>query len=143
MAAIRSLNRAQLIGNLGHDPEYHDYGDGKQLAKFSVATTESWKNKTSGEWDDQTEWHRCVVFNQHLVKVCQQHLTKGCMVYVEGQIKTRKYEKDGVEKYTTEITLNAFDGEIKILKPAGERGAPPAGNSSAPQGETFDDKIPF
>ena len=107
---MSSLNKVQLIGNLGNDPDIINEG---KIAKFSLATSESWKDKTSGERKTKTEWHNIVVYNEGLVGVIQQYVKKGSKVYVEGQLQTRKWEdKDGVTKYTTEIVLQNFKGTL-------------------------------
>ena len=139
-----SVNKVILLGNLGRDPEVRSSQDGSKIVSFSVATTESWKDKTSGERKDRTEWHRVVVFNQNLADVCEKYLQKGSKVYVEGQLQTRKWQdKDGVERYTTEVVIPRFRGELALLDSRGSAGGevadmpldqPPAG---------IDDDIPF
>ena len=110
-----SLNKVMLIGNLGRDPEIRHTQDGKPIATMSIATSESWRDKNSGERKERTEWHRIVVFNEHLAKIVEQYLKKGATIYVEGQLQTRKYtDKDGVEKYSTEVVLQ-FDGKLTML----------------------------
>ena len=109
---MSSLNKVQLIGNLGNDPDIINEG---KIAKFSLATSESWKDKASGERKTKTEWHNIVVYNEGLVGVIQQYVKKGSKVYVEGQLQTRKWEdKDGVTKYTTEIVLQNFNGTLTL-----------------------------
>jgi len=144
MASFRNLNKVQLIGNVGKEPEFREYGSNKdkELARFSVATSESWKNKQSGEWENSTEWHNVVVFNKHLVEMVRRHVTAGTMVYVEGALKTRSYEKDDVKHYITEITLGNFDGEIKVLV-RGADVADGAGNEPEDEEDPFKDDIPF
>ena len=110
-----SLNKATLIGSLGKDPEIKTFSNGNQVANFSIATSESWKDKQTGEKKEKTQWHRICIFNPHLIKLAQGHLKKGMSVYIEGAIETREYEQDGVKKYTTEIVLKPYNGEIKIL----------------------------
>ena len=123
-----SLNKATLIGTLGKDPEIKTFSNGNQVANFSIATSESWKDKQTGEKKEKTQWHRICIFNPHLIKLAQGHLRKGMSVYIEGAIETREYEQDGVKKYTTEIVLKPYNGEIKILtwpkdsKPASTEG---------------------
>lgn len=110
-----SLNKVQLIGNLGTDPEIRSTQNGKEIANLSVATTESWKDK-QGNRQDKTEWHKVVVFSEGLVKVIKSYLKKGSKVYVEGALQTRKWQdKDGKDKYTTEIVLSGFNGTITML----------------------------
>ena len=111
-----SLNKVLLIGNLGNDPEVRSTQDGRSLCTFSIATSESWKDKNSGERRDKTEWHRVVIFNEGLVRIAEQYLKKGSKVYLEGQLQTRKWEdKDGIEKYTTEVVLQRYRGELTLL----------------------------
>ena len=140
---MSSLNKVQLIGNLGNDPDIINEG---KIAKFSLATSESWKDKASGERKTKTEWHNIVVFNEGLVGVIQQYVKKGSKVYVEGQLQTRKWEdKDGVTKYTTEIVLQNFNGTLTML---GENNSSQASSTSSntPSTDTsteIDDDIPF
>ena len=116
---MSSLNKVTLIGNLGRDPEISAMQDGKSIVKLNMATTESWKNK-SGERQSRTEWHRVVIFNEHLGKVAEQYLKKGSKLYLEGQLQTRKWtDKDGQEKYTTEVVIPRFNGELVMLDSAG------------------------
>lgn len=108
-----SVNKCIIVGNLGKEPEIRAMGNG-QVANLTVATSESWKDKQSGERKEKTEWHRVVIFNEHLIKVCS-YLQKGSKVYIEGALQTRKYEQNGVEKYTTEVVLQKFNGELTML----------------------------
>jgi len=112
-----SLNKVLLIGRLGADPEIKQMVNGKSVARFSLATSNTWKDKNTGEKKEKTEWHRIVIFNEGLVKVIQQYVKKGAQVYVEGQLTTRKWkdEKAGVEKYSTEVVLQGFNSSFKIL----------------------------
>ena len=111
-----SLNKVMLIGRLGQDPEVRNTQDGRSLCTFSIATSESWNDKNTGEKREKTEWHRIVVFNEGLVNVVQQYLKKGSNVFLEGQLQTRKWEdKDGIEKYTTEVVLQGFNSTFKML----------------------------
>jgi len=112
-----SLNKVLLIGRLGADPEIKQMVNGKSVARFSLATSNTWKDKNTGEKKEKTEWHRIVIFNEGLVKVVQQYVKKGAQVYVEGQLTTRKWkdEKAGVDKYSTEIVLQGFNSSFKIL----------------------------
>ena len=111
-----SVNRVILIGNLGKDPEVKNTQDGRELAFFSVATSESWKDKTTGERKEKTEWHRIAVYSQGLVEIVKKYVKKGTKVYVEGSLHTRKWvDKDGVEKYLTEIVLQNFNSTLQIL----------------------------
>ena len=111
-----SVNKAILVGNLGKDPEIRRTQDGKAIVNMTVATSESWRDKSSGERKEKTEWHRVVVFNEGLAKVAEQYLKKGSKIYIEGQIQTRKWtDQSGVEKYSTEIVLQGFGGVLTML----------------------------
>lgn len=111
-----SVNKVILIGNLGADPEIRRTQDGKSIANLKIATSESWRDKSSGERKEKTEWHRVVIFNENLCKVAEQYLKKGAKVYVEGALQTRKWtDKDGVEKYSTEVVLQGFGGTLTML----------------------------
>src|ERR1044072_7443678 len=111
-----SVNKVILIGNLGADPEIRRTQDGKPIANLRLATSESWRDKNTGERKEKTEWHRVVIFNDGLTKIAEQYLKKGSKVYVEGQLQTRKWtDKDGHEKYSTEIVLQAFDAKLVML----------------------------
>lgn len=113
---MASLNKVMLIGNLGKDPEIRHTQDGKAIVNLTVATSESWKDKNTGEKKEKTEWHRVVIFNDGLARVAEAYLKKGSTVYLEGQLQTRKWtDKDGVEKYSTEIVLQNFKGEMVLL----------------------------
>lgn len=155
-----SVNKVILIGNLGNDPEIRSFQNGGRVANLSVATSESWKDKATGERKEKTQWHRVVVSNENLVGICEKYLKKGSKVYLEGQLETRKYtDKDGSEKYTTEVVLRPYRGEITMLD--GKSGGGSAANdfSSEPAvmgaaaggGASFgasgkndmDDEIPF
>ena len=112
-----SLKKGLLIGRLGADPEIKQMVNGKNVARLSVATSQSWKDKTSGEKKEKTEWHRVVVFNEGLVNVVQQYLKKGAQVYIEGQLSTRKWkdEKSGIDKYSTEIVIQGYNSSLTML----------------------------
>ena len=143
-----SLNKVTLIGNLGRDPEIRSTNDGREIASFSLATSESWKDKTTGERKDKTEWHRVVVFSEGLVRVVKSYLKKGAKVYIEGQLQTRKWvDNNGQEKYTTEVVLQGFNAVLIMLD---ARGAGEGVNNSAHTNERpefednrLDDEIPF
>ncbi|RYC31705.1 single-stranded DNA-binding protein [Lichenibacterium minor] len=112
-----SVNKVILVGNLGKDPEVRRMQSGDAVVNLRLATTESWRDKASGERKEKTEWHSIVIFNENLAKVAEQYLKKGSKVYVEGQLQTRKYtDKDGIEKYNTEIVLQRFRGELTMLE---------------------------
>ncbi len=151
---MSSLNKVQLIGNLGRDPEIKRTQDGRPIANLSIATSESWRDKATGERKEKTEWHRVVCFSEGLCKIIEQYLKKGSKVYIEGALQTRKYtDKDGVEKYSTEVVMQAFNGKLVMLdgKGGGDRGAgdEDSGTSSRPapggggRRQDMDDEIPF
>ena len=111
-----SVNKVTLIGNLGKDPEIRTLNSGDRVANLRIATSESWRDKSSGERKEKTEWHQVVIFNENIVKVAEQYLKKGSTVYVEGALQTRKWtDQQGVEKYSTEIVLQKFRGELTML----------------------------
>ena len=112
-----SLNKVQLIGRLGADPEIKQMVNGKNVARLSIATSQSWKDKSTGERKEKTEWHRVVIFNEGLVNVVQQYLKKGANVYIEGQLTTRKWkdESSGQDKYSTEIVLQGYNSNLTML----------------------------
>src|SRR6185436_8053275 len=116
-----SVNKVILVGNLGRDPEVRRMPSGEAMVSFSMATSESWRDKASGERKERTEWHRVVIFNENLAKVAEHYLRKGSKVYIEGAIQTRKYtDKDGGEKYSTEIVLQKYRGELTMLDGRGD-----------------------
>ncbi|MFO1121055.1 MAG: single-stranded DNA-binding protein [Hyphomicrobiales bacterium] len=111
-----SVNKVILVGNLGRDPEVRHTQDGKPIVNLSLATSETWRDRNTGERKEKTEWHRVVIFNENLAKVAEQYLKKGSTVYIEGQLQTRKYtDKDGAEKYSTEVVLQNYRGELTML----------------------------
>jgi len=111
-----SVNKVILVGNLGKDPEIRRTQDGRPIANLSVATSESWRDKTTGERKEKTEWHRVVIFNEGLCKVAEQYLKKGAKVYIEGQLQTRKWtDQSGAEKYSTEVVLQGFNSNLTML----------------------------
>ena len=115
-----SVNKVILVGNLGKDPEIRRTNDGRPIANLSVATSESWRDKNTGERKEKTEWHRVVIFSEGLCKIAEQYLKKGSKVYLEGQLQTRKYtDKDGVEKYSTEVVLQNFNSTLTMLDTRG------------------------
>ena len=140
---MSSLNKVQLIGNLGNDPDIINEG---KIAKFSLATSESWNDKTSGEKMTKTEWHNIVVYNEGLVGVVQQYVKKGSKVYVEGQLQTRKWEdKDGATRYTTEVVLQGFNSTLTMLgeKNSSQASKPSSNTPSTDTSTEIDDDIPF
>ena len=157
-----SVNKVILVGNLGRDPEVRHTQDGKPIVNLSLATSETWRDKSSGERKEKTEWHRVVIFNENLAKVAEQYLKKGSTVYIEGQLQTRKYtDKDGVEKYSTEVVLQNYRGELTMIggRSSGEGGSygggddfgqsspmeRPRAGGAKPQNFTrdLDDEVPF
>ncbi len=127
-----SINKVIIVGNVGNDPEIKTMQSGDKVCNLSIATSESWKDKATGEKKERTEWHRVVIFNQNLVTVCENYVKKGAKLYVEGQIETRNYEKDGQKVYTTEIVLRPYRGEITMLDSRGAGGASSGGGFAAP-----------
>ena len=118
-----SVNKVILIGNLGKDPEVRRLNSGEPVVNLRIATSESWKDKASGERKEKTEWHSVVIFNENLARVAEQYLKKGSKVYIEGQLQTRKWQdQQGVEKYTTEVVLQRFRGELTLLDGRGGGG---------------------
>ena len=161
-----SVNKVILIGNLGRDPEVRFSQDGKKIVNFSIATSESWKDKSSGERREKTEWHRIVIFSDGLAGIAERFLKKGSKIYVEGTLQTRKWTgNDGIEKYTTEVVLQGFNSTLTMLDGRGEGGGDYSpdisghggssdsggssaggpdngGGGNAPSGD-LDDEIPF
>jgi len=149
-----SLNKVLLIGRLGADPDIKQMVNGKSVARLSLATSNTWKDKNTGEKKEKTEWHRIVIFNEGLVNVVQQYVKKGAQVYIEGQLTTRKWrdEKSGVDKYSTEVVLQGFNSSFKILSSKNSQIGSLQDDASAkrslPNDETsssndLDDEIPF
>jgi len=155
-----SVNKVILVGNLGRDPEVRYAQDGTKIVHLSVATSERWKDRQSGEQREKTEWHRVVIFNDRLGDVAERFLRKGSKVYLEGALQTRKWTgQDGQERYTTEVVLQRYRGELTMLDTRGEGGGaygggddyggPPSGGgggggpSGPPSGGDLDDEIPF
>jgi single-strand DNA-binding protein len=151
-----SLNKVQLIGRLGADPEIKQMVNGKSVARLSIATSQSWKDKSSGERKEKTEWHRVVIFNEGLVNVVQQYVKKGANVYIEGQLSTRKWkdESSGQDKYSTEIVLQGYNSSLTMLESrnsvaSGSSNLVSENKSSLPnenlnqENSDLDDEIPF
>ena len=149
-----SLNKVLLIGRLGADPEIKQMVNGKSVARLSIATSNTWKDKNTGEKKEKTEWHRIVIFNEGLVNVVQQYVKKGTQVYIEGQLTTRKWkdEKSGLDRYSTEVVLQGFNSSFKILSSKNSQIGSSQENisekSSLPNEEStpsndLDDEIPF
>lgn len=149
-----SVNKVILVGNLGKDPDVRHASDGSQIVNLAVATSESWKDKNTGERRDKTEWHRVVIFNDKLGEIAAKYLKKGSKVYLEGQLQTRKWtDNSGIEKYTTEVVLARYRGEMTLLDSRGGSGhdefegpSPSAAlgmESPAKSDMNFEDEIPF
>ena len=153
-----SVNKVILVGNLGRDPEIRYAQSGSKIVNLSVATSESWKDRESGERREKTEWHRVVIFNDRLADVAEQYLRKGSKVYLEGQLQTRKWTgNDGIEKYTTEVVLQRYRGELTMLDSRSSGGSggydsaqlasgaddTGGGASDGPSSGDLDDEIPF
>ena len=143
-----SVNKVIIIGNLGRDPEIRSMPNGDRVANLSVATSESWKDKASGERKEKTEWHRVTIFNDNIVKVVESYVKKGSTVYIEGALQTRKWtDQAGVEKYLTEIVVSRFKGELTMLGGRGVEREDVGGNYNAtatPDYQQLDDSdIPF
>jgi len=163
-----SVNKVILVGNLGRDPEVRTMPSGDRIANLSIATSETWRDKATGERKERTEWHRVAIFNDNLAKIAEQYLRKGSTVYIEGSLQTRKYtDQNGQERQTTEVVLQKFRGELTLLGGRGEGagggmgggggfneyedsyGGPPASAGpkakpqGAPQNFDLDDEIPF
>ncbi len=152
---VGSVNKVILVGNLGRDPEVRNTQEGQKIVQLSLATSEAWKDKVTGERKDKTEWHRVVVFNERLADVCEKYLRKGSKIFIEGQLQTRKWtDNNGQERYTTEIVLQKYRGEMMMLdnrseggslgvsEPSFESGGYVSGHSSS-SSHDLDDEIPF
>ncbi len=130
-----SVNKVILVGNLGKDPEVRHTQDGKPIVNLSIATSESWRDRNSGERKEKTEWHRVVIFSEGLAKVAEQYLKKGSTVYIEGQLQTRKWtDKDGVEKYSTEVVLQGFNSTLTMIGGRAGGGSEASSSSSSYSG---------
>lgn len=159
-----SVNKVILVGNLGRDPEIRSTQDGLRIANLSVATSETWRDRNSGERKEKTEWHRVAIFNERLVDVAEKYLRKGAKIYIEGALQTRKWtDKEGQDRYTTEVVLGRFNGQLTMLDSRGSGGegfsaapeddmapasrGPGGGGMSrggrAPASQDLDDEIPF
>ena len=128
-----SLNKVMLIGNLGKDPEVRSFQNGGKVCNFSLATSENWKDKNSGERREKTDWHNVAIFNENLVRIAEQYLKKGSKVYIEGSLQTRKWQdQSGADKYTTEVVLQNFNGTLVLLD--GREGGGGGGGSGGSRG---------
>jgi single-strand DNA-binding protein len=145
---MSGVNKSILLGHLGADPEIRRSQAGTAIASFTVATSESWRDKATGERKERTDWHRVVVFNEALVKVAEQYLKKGAKVYLEGAMRTRKWtDKQGIERYTTEVVLQGFNAKIVMLdareRVPGAEGEESYGGGGPAPAPAIDDEIPF
>jgi single-strand DNA-binding protein len=132
-----SVNKVILVGNLGRDPEIRSTNDGTRIANLNLATSESWRDRVSGERKERTEWHRVVIFNERLVEIAEKYLRKGSKLYVEGALQTRKWtDQQGAERYSTEVVLQRFRGELTMLDGAGGAGGRAGGMG---EGGDFDE----
>ena len=142
-----TINKVIIIGNLGQDPEIRKTQDGREIANFSLATSEKWFDKSTGEKKEKTEWHKISVFSQGLVDIIKQYVKKGSKLYIEGALQTRKWKDgNGIEKYSTEIVLQNFNSTLQILNSSEKeinKHSIEKGNGYAPQAEDFNDEIPF
>ncbi|MGB3406364.1 MAG: single-stranded DNA-binding protein [Jannaschia sp.] len=157
-----SVNKVILIGNLGRDPEIRTFGNGGKVCNLRIATSESWRDKNSGERKEKTEWHTVAIFNEGLVRIAEQYLKKGSTVYIEGQLQTRKWQdQSGADRYSTEVVLQGFNGNLTMLGGRGDggggggyddRGGDTGGYAGGSSGKTgggyggpsdMDDEIPF
>ncbi|QQM32398.1 single-stranded DNA-binding protein [Martelella lutilitoris] len=135
-----SVNKVILVGNLGADPEIRRTQDGRPIANLRVATSETWRDRNSGERKERTEWHRVVIFNEGLCKVAEQYLRKGAKVYIEGQLQTRKWtDQGGQDRYSTEVVLQGFNSTLTMLDGRGEGGGQGGGGFGGSQGGGYDD----
>jgi len=133
-----SVNKVILVGNLGKDPEVRRTQDGRPIVNFTVATSESWRDNNTSEKREKTAWHRVVIFSEGLCRIAEQYLKKGSKVYLEGQLQTRKWQdKDGAEKYTTEVILQNFNSQMALLDRPGGGGSSMAGGSSSSGGGDY------
>ena len=148
-----SLNKVTLIGNLGRDPEIRTTGEGKEIANLSIATTETWKDRVTGERRERTEWHRVVIFNEGLVSIIKNYVKKGSKLYIEGSLQTRKWnDNSGQEKYTTEVVLQNFNSQLILLdsksssshiQDSGQSEYRPPEHKHSFDHSDLDDEIPF
>ena len=150
-----SVNKVILVGNLGKDPEIRTFQSGSRVANFSIATSESWKDKNSGERKEKTEWHRISILDDRLVDIVEKYVKKGSKLFIEGQLETREYEKDGQKRYLTEVVLRPFRGSLTMLDSKGSSSSSSMGaiaddsfgdvSSGGSQGraDEFDDNVPF
>ena len=148
---MAGVNKAIIIGNLGRDPEVRTFSNGSKVVNLNIATSETWKDKASGEKKERTEWHTVAIFNEPLGKIAEQYLRKGSTVYIEGKLETRKWQdQSGADRYTTEIVLRPFNGELTLLGGKSDRqddsrqqDSGGYGSGGRPGAGDMDDAIPF
>ena len=146
---MASVNKVIIIGNLGRDPEVRNFPNGGKVCNLRIATSERWRDKASGEQREKTEWHSVAIFNEGLVRIAEQYLRKGSTVYIEGQLETRKWQdQSGADRYSTEIALRPYRGELKMLGGRSEGGSQQredqgSGYDEPSQSDDMDDEIPF
>ncbi len=150
---MSGINKALVVGRVGKDPEIRSFNDGNKIANFSIATSQTWKDKNSGERKERTEWHSIAVRNQGTVKIVEQYVTKGSLVGVFGELSTREWEKDGIKRYSTEIVIAPFNGELFLLGGKSDGDRQDSGSSGRSQTQTtdsgggygndYDSEIPF
>ncbi len=139
-----SVNKVIIVGNVGKDPEIRSFQNGGKIASFSLATSENWKDKATGEKKEKTEWHRISVTNEALVNVVEAYVTKGSKIYIEGQLETRKWtDKDGNDKFSTEVVLRPYKGELVLLDKAESKAVSEPKQSPVTDRVMSDDSIPF
>ena len=140
---MAALNRVDLIGRLGADPEIRRLNDGSPVVNIRLAVSDSWRDKATGERKERTEWVSVVIFNEGIAKVAEAYLKKGSLVFLSGSLQTRKWEKDGVERYTTEVVLQKFRGELQMLDSKGERDEQPGMSAYASKKDRDDDRTSY
>ena len=141
---MSSVNKVILIGNLGRDPETRTFPNGGKVVNLNIATSETWKDKATGERKERTEWHSVAIFNEGIAKVAEQYLRKGAKVYIEGKLETRKWQdQSGADRYTTEVVIRPFAGEMVMLDGPKERDTPREQPNREPARQDLDEEIPF
>lgn len=154
---MSGVNKVILVGNLGQNPTIRRTASGEPIATLSIATSDTWKDKTTGEKKERTEWHKIVIFNENIANIAEKYLKKSSKIYIEGALQTRKYEKDGIERYTTEVVLQRFRGELALLDRQESNRAPDATSqddygstrtkddprTQIQSNDAFDDDVPF
>ena len=145
-----SVNKVIIVGNLGRDPEVRTFQNGGKVCNLRIATSETWKDKASGERKERTEWHSVAIMSEPVARIAEQYLKKGSKVYIEGQLETRKWQdQSGQDRYSTEVVLRPYSGTLTLLDSAGgssgggDRGGSGGGDYQAPPARDFDDEIPF